>query len=147
MRETEGKTTGKTLMQMRVASLMERGVRCHIPEVPAYTLAKEMIEGNFGSVPIVDRERRLLGIVSEFDLLEALLSGMDLMSLPARELMKHPFSVSEDSEGEEVMRFLQRNHLIRVPVTDGQNRVVGIVARRDLLRGCLEARENPPQEF
>jgi CBS domain-containing protein len=123
--------------------LMEKAVHCQLPNVPALTLAKEMVEGNFGSVPIVDRERHLLGIVSEFDLLEAVLSGMDLMSLPAGELMKHPFSVSEDSKGEEVLRFLQRNQLIRVPVTDVQNRVVGILARRDLLNRYVRSQEGP----
>ena len=33
---------------------------------------------------------------------------------------------------------LQNNHLIRVPVLDNVGKLIGIVARRDLLRGYLQ---------
>lgn len=49
-----------------------------------------MVNGNFGSVPVVDDEMRLIGIVSEYDLLDALLTGVDVTHLSAEEIMKHP---------------------------------------------------------
>jgi CBS domain-containing protein len=34
---------------------------------------------------------------------------------------------------------LQTNHLIRVPVVDQDGKLIGIVARRDIVRGYLSA--------
>ncbi|HET6370905.1 MAG TPA: CBS domain-containing protein [Nitrospiria bacterium] len=130
------------LAGLTAAHLMEKEVRSSPADASAYDLAKEMTRGNFGSIPIVDGRGSLIGIVSEFDLLEAVISGMDLKNLRAKEVMKHPFSAFEKANAASVLRFLQKNHLIHVPVTDGEGKVIGIVARRDLLNACIEGEED-----
>jgi CBS domain-containing protein len=141
MRKLNERIECTPLAGLTAAHLMEKKVRCSTPETSAYALAKEITGGNFGSIPIVDGRGSLIGIVSEFDLLEAVISGMDLKNLRAKEVMKHPFSAFEKANAASVLRFLQKNHLIRVPVTDGEGKVIGIVARRDLLGACLEGEE------
>ena len=123
------------LAGLTAAHLMEKEVRSSPADASAYG-------GNFGSIPIVDGRGSLIGIVSEFDLLEAVISGMDLKNLRAKEVMKHPFSAFEKANAASVLRFLQKNHLIHVPVTDGEGKVIGIVARRDLLNACIEGEED-----
>lgn len=97
-----------------------------------------MVHGNFGSVPIIDKQMRLIGIVSEYDLLDSILTGLDLKNLSAAEIMKYPHAVSIGAQAMEIVRLIQKNHLICLPVVDREGRVVGIVARRDLLNGYLK---------
>lgn len=92
---------------------MEQNVTCFEKEVSCGTLLSAMVKGKFGSVPIVDGEHRLIGIVSECDLLEGILSGVDLTCLQTGKLMHHPHAVSNKCTAKELGRFLQKNDLIR----------------------------------
>jgi CBS domain-containing protein len=142
MRGTAERTEVTPLTGLTAAHFMRKEVCCRPSDTSAYALAKEMTKGNFGSIPIVDGKGHLIGIVSEFDLLDAVLSGMDLKNLEAKEVMKHPFSAFERASAASVLKFLQKNHLIRVPVTDGEGKVIGVVARRDFLSGCFAGEED-----
>lgn len=147
MRRTDMMIGNKPLREMTALHLMERAVAFFKREAKCDVLLSAMVNGNFGSVPIVDGEMRLIGIVSEYDLLDALLTGTDVTNLSAEEIMKHPYSVSIDCPAMEIGRFIQQNHLIRVPVVDRENRLVGMVARRDLLNGYLEELLGPGEDF
>ncbi len=39
----------------------------------------------------------------------------------------------------EIIMLLEEKHLIRVPVVDPEGKLVGVVARRDILEGSLKA--------
>jgi CBS domain-containing protein len=103
-------------------------------------LAGAITEGGFGSVPILSDDGKVVGIVSEFDLLQAISEGKDLAQITAGEIMtKGPVSVTRDTRATEIIQLLQNNHFIRVPVVDAQEKLIGIVARRDILLGYLRA--------
>jgi CBS domain-containing protein len=99
-----------------------------------------MTEGGFGSVPIVDQNRHLLGIVSEFDLLRALKEEKHLASVKAGDLMTpNPVTVSPETLTMDIIQLLEAKHLIRMPVVNAEGQLVGVVARRDVLQGYLNA--------
>ncbi|MGD9850901.1 MAG: CBS domain-containing protein [Nitrospirales bacterium] len=124
--------------QLTVGSIMEKAVQSGTKDTEAKMLASDMMEG-FGSVPIIDGSSKLVGIVSEFDLLKALRKGKNLDEVLAGEIMTaNPVSVTQDTNVLTLMDVLQNNHLIRVPVVDSTGKLIGIVARRDLLRGYLQ---------
>ncbi len=123
---------------LTVGAIMEKEVESAHKETEAEMLASVMMEG-FGSVPIIDGNKKLLGIVSEFDLLTALRKGKRLDEVTAGEIMTaNPVSVTQDTTVLTLIDVLQNNHLIRVPVVDSTGKLIGIVARRDLLRGYLQ---------
>ena len=132
------------LRKMKASHLMEEDVVSFTKEESCDHIIQAMEEGGFGGVPIIDEHNRLIGIVSEFDLLNGILAGMDMVHLKAGEIMQHPYSVSVDCPSMEICRLFQENHLIRAPVVDDYNRVVGIVSRRDILKGYLEEKMGPP---
>ncbi len=124
---------------MTVGCVMEEDVQSESKEVKAEYLASMMMEG-FGSVPIVDDTNRLIGIVSVFDLLDAIRKGRKLADVTAGEIMiPNPVSVTKDTDVLTVIDVLHNNNLTRVPVVDSTRRVIGIVARRDVLRGYLQS--------
>jgi CBS domain-containing protein len=124
--------------QLTVGSVMEKEVQSGMKDSEAKLLASYMMEG-FGSVPIIDGTSKLVGIVSEFDLLKALRKGKNLEDVMAGDIMTaNPVSVTQDTNVLTLIDVLQNNHLIRVPVVDAKGKLIGIVARRDLLRGYLQ---------
>ncbi|GJL56828.1 MAG: hypothetical protein NPIRA02_39600 [Nitrospirales bacterium] len=125
--------------QLTVGSLMEKTVRSEEGDASADLVAALLMEG-FGSVPIIDRTNRLVGLVSEFDLLNAIRQGKRLADITAGEIMTdNPISVTQDTDVLTVIDVLHNNHLIRVPVVDSAGKLVGILARRDVLRGYLSS--------
>jgi CBS domain-containing protein len=124
--------------KLTVGAIMEKQVQSAEKNTKAEMIASYMMEG-FGSVPIVDENNKLVGIVSEFDLLAALRKGKKLQDVAAGEILTaNPVSVTQDTDVVTLMDVLQNNHLIRVPVLDNVGKLIGIVARRDLLRGYLQ---------
>jgi len=123
---------------LTVRTIMETQVQSATKDTKAEMLASYMMEG-FGSVPIVDNANKLLGIVSEFDLLASLRKGKKLEDVIAGDILtENPISVTKDTDMMTLVDVLQNNHLIRVPVLDNVGKLIGIVARRDLLRGYLQ---------
>jgi CBS domain-containing protein len=98
-----------------------------------------MTKWNVGSLPVMDENRTLLGLVSEYDLLQALIDGRDLGKLTVADVMVKPVvTVTEETTLVQVATLFQDRYLTRVPVVRG-DKLVGIVARRDLLAGQLKA--------
>jgi len=124
--------------KLTVGAIMEKQVQSAEKDTKAELLASYMMEG-FGSVPIVDESNKLVGIVSEFDLLAVLRKGKLLQDVVAGEILTdNPISVTQDTDIVTLIDVLQNNHLIRVPVVDNMGKLIGIIARRDLLRGYLQ---------
>ena len=103
-------------------------------------LAGAMAEGGFGSVPILATDGKVVGIVSEFDLLQVISEGKELATVKAGDIMtKNPITANQDTPATEIIRLLQEKHLIRLPVVDGEGKLAGVVSRRDILEGYLRA--------
>jgi len=103
-------------------------------------LAGAMSEGGFGSVPILAKDEKLVGIVSEYDLLKAIEEGKEMTKVTAGEIMvKDPITVARNTPAMEIIHLLQERHFIRTPVIDANGKLVGVVSRRDLIQGYLRA--------
>lgn len=91
-----------------------------------------------GPVMIVDKSKHLLGVVSEQDLLLSLDEGQQWSALSAKELMsENPYSVPPETNLSTFVHVLTESDLIAVPVVNAENRLVGIVTRRDVVRAAL----------
>ena len=140
MRRVDFLVGQKDFSTLIAEQFMQQDVVYFSPSVKAQSIAAALTTGNFGSVPIVNEERQPVGIVSEFDLLKAVRQGKSLNDLTATEIMTTPpVTVLPESKADEVLKILEDRHLIRVPVVDEEGRLVGMVARRDLLHGYLQA--------
>jgi hypothetical protein len=117
---------------LRVRDIMTREVTTVPPSMPVQQVASLLSERHLAGVPVVDDAGRVLGMVSEVDLIgrEGVMAG-DIMS-------RQVTSVTEDTAVEEVARLFVNQRLRRLPVV-ADGRLVGIVTRSDLLRGILRA--------
>ncbi|MFJ3099384.1 CBS domain-containing protein [Streptomyces hydrogenans] len=143
-------------MQHRtVFEVMTHRVVTVSPGTPFKEIARLLVENDVSAVPVVDEDRRLLGVVSEADLLrdtselpdlEGRWAGVRLLSrergLPeaetAADLMTSPAVSAQPAWNlVETARTMDRKGVKRLPVIDETGRLVGIVSRADLLRPFL----------
>lgn len=125
---------------MLVKSVMEERVQSARLKTKGDVIASLMIEG-FGAVPVVDGNKTLIGIVSEHDLLGAMDDGHVLGELTAVDVMTgNPYSVRPETTLATLVHVLRASDLVRVPVVDAKDRLIGIIARRDVLRTYLGGR-------
>ena len=123
---------------LSVAQIMEKRVQSAAPGAKGDRVARMMTKG-FGAVPIVDKGKRLLGVVSEHDLLAALDRGQGWAGVTAKDIMSvNPYSVRPETTVGTLIHVLKESDLIRVPVVSAQNKLVGVVARRDVVRAALK---------
>jgi CBS domain-containing protein len=122
---------------LTVKDVMEKQVQYAHLSTKGDVIASLMIEG-FGAVPVVNGGQRLTGIVSEHDLLAAIDDGHELSRITAADIMTgNPYSVRPETTLGTLVHVLRASDLVRVPVVDANDKLVGIVARRDLLRTYL----------
>jgi len=139
MRQTEFLMAGCDPKTLTVGQLMQDAVTTCTPRTDGSTIASMMTHRNFGSLPVVESDGTLVGIVSEYDLLQAMIEGRDLRKILAIEIMSaHPVSVTEDQTLAQVADLFQDRYITRVPVVRNK-KLVGILARRDLLFGYMKA--------
>ena len=119
--------------------LMEDQVTTCQPEDKAITVAHKLYDGNIGSLPVIDAQKTLLGIVTEFDILRAIETEQNLLQIPVSTIMNpRVVSVTEETSFMEIVKLLQEYHLLRVPVVRGTT-LVGILARDDVILGYIKA--------
>ena len=139
MRQTEFFLKACDPKTLTVGQLMQDAVTQCTARTDAATIAHLMTHRNFGSLPVVDEEGVLVGIVTEYDLLQAMIEGRDLRKIMASEIMSaHPLALTEDQTLAQAADVFQDRYVTRVPVVRNK-KLVGILARRDMLFGYLKA--------
>jgi CBS domain-containing protein len=127
----------KDFDSMTVSQIMEKEVQYVRLRAKGDVIASLMIEG-FGAVPVVENGRKLTGIVSEHDLLAVLDDRHQLSTVTAKDIMTaNPYSVRPETTLGTMVHVLRASDLIRVPVVNAKEQLIGIIARRDLLRAYL----------
>jgi CBS domain-containing protein len=140
-------------MHSLVQDLMTTQVVTVGPATPFKEIVALLAEHRVSAVPVVDDDRRVLGIVSEADLLlkeEFPEPGQDIplfwtkrrrleqekaAATTARDLMSSVVvSTSPDATVAEAARGMHAAGVKRLPVIDEDGRLVGIVSRGDLLK-------------
>ena len=141
---------------MRAADVMTSDVITVGEDASVQEVARLMAEHGISAVPVVDRERRVVGMVSEGDLLHRAETGterrrswwLDMVAatnqLAGEYVKSHSgnvkdvmtrdvISVTEETAVGDIAILLETNRIKRVPVLrDG--RLVGIVSRANLVR-------------
>lgn len=137
-----------------VSEIMTRDVTTVGPDTSAREVVELLLGKLFKAVPVVDHQHRVIGIISDGDLLrgagmplrlavgerleaEDLRRFLDQVSREksAREIMTSPVIMAREDEalGHVVQKLLEHN-LKRLPVVGADGKLVGMVSRLDILR-------------
>ena len=137
------------MLKTTVAEVMTPGVSWASPGTPFRSLVATLSAERVSALPVVDVEGVVVGVVSEADLMLKELFGFRPSSarpaLAAREWRKLDATVAADLMTSpaitvgagatlvEAARLMHDHEVKRLPVVDGDGRLVGIVSRGDLL--------------
>jgi CBS domain-containing protein len=140
-------------MHSLVKDLMTTPVVAVEPATPFKEIVARLAEHRVSAVPVVDNDQRVLGVVSEADLLlkeeypepdkdlprwwtkRARLDRAKAAASVARDLMTGAVvSIAPEATAAEAARRMHTAGVKRLPVVDRRGRLVGIVSRGDLLK-------------
>jgi CBS-domain-containing membrane protein len=158
------------MQPIRVEDVMTREVVTAAPDTPFKEIARLMLEHDVSGVPIAEEDGRVVGIVTEADLLASEAedhrqpkgrSFVEWLLRPGR--VREVEGIAEDLRAKDLMttsvvavrpettldeavRVLLAEGVKRMPVTDADGRLRGIVSRGDLLRPFMREDEEIRRE-
>ncbi|MDP2623233.1 MAG: CBS domain-containing protein [Actinomycetota bacterium] len=150
---------------MLAKDIMTTNVVTVTPDARVREIAQLLLKRHVSAVPVVDAENRVVGIVSEGDLMRrpetgterhrswwlTLVAGSEDLArdyakahgVRAADVMSgNVVTVTEDTPVGTIARLLEERHIKRVPVLRN-DKLVGIVSRADLLRGLASRPAQP----
>ncbi|MET9657438.1 CBS domain-containing protein [Streptomyces sp. NPDC006510] len=115
---------------------------------PFKDIVEAMRRWRISALPVVSDEGRVVGVVSEADLLLKAQGGDESRAVTAGQLMTVPaVTVPRNAGIPGAARLMARGHLKRLPVVDDDRRLVGVVSRGDLLKIYLRPDGDIAQEL
>jgi CBS domain-containing protein len=130
--------TEKEKVLVKVREVMQKPVLATTVRASVRDIASQLVANGFSGMPVADRDGTVVGVVTEADIIKALVEEKALETLTAYDVMTaNPTTVDVETPIEDVMKILQEHHILRVPVTD-RGKLTGIVSRSDLIKAVLE---------
>lgn len=121
---------------MKVRDAMTPDPVCSLATDSAQEVAGILCKQGVGSVPVVtDHEsRKLVGIITDRDLCcSVVANGLDPQSTPIENFISlNPVACREGESLDDCERLMQEHKVRRIPILDGDGRVIGIVSQADL---------------
>lgn len=122
---------------MLAREVMNRMVTAATRETSARDLAVKLLSGMYSGLPVVDGGK-VIGVVTEFDLLKAIREGKALNKIIAEDIMtKDPICVEEETHVEEIIKIMTEHNIIRVPVVKN-GKLIGVISRCDILTSLIQ---------
>lgn len=123
---------------MNVAHILKikgRGVVVDRPETPILDIVKDLAERRIGAVVIAEDDDRVVGIVSERDVMWAIANrGADCLDEPVSKIMtSNVMTCTEKDSTTRIMEIMTEGRFRHVPVVD-DGKLVGIVSIGDVVK-------------
>jgi CBS domain-containing protein len=127
-------------MPRTVQDIMNRELLAIRPDLPVNDARALLRSFRIGAAPVLDDDRRAVGVVSLRDLLDAGGTAQERMSRPA-------LCVSISAPIEAAARQLARGDVHHLVVVDGTGAAVGMLSTLDVLRALVDVPTRHPQTF
>jgi CBS domain-containing protein len=114
--------------------VMHQGAECIRENDTLANAARKMRDLHVGSLPICGEDDRLHGIITDRDIVvKCIADGRDPQAVTARELAQGtPIWVDAQADTREVLDLMEQHTIRRLPVVDGNRRLVGMISEADL---------------
>jgi CBS domain-containing protein len=97
--------------------------------------ANRMIERNISSIAIMNDENRIIGIITERDIVKIVANGVPARGITAGSLMSYPVvSIEKGSSIDDAARLMAQNKLRHLLVEDAGKAIIGIITVTDFAR-------------
>lgn len=121
---------------LKVKDVMDKQVMTVLPEVSIKEVCRLLIKNRLSGVPVVDKKNKLVGFISERDIIAGVYRK-DFLKKKVKDIMnKKVYFVKADMLTEEAARVFTDRPFRYLPVV-GADRVVGIVSRKEVIERLL----------
>ncbi len=121
------------LKSIKASEVMTRPVVCANPDSSAHDVLEKLTSTHFSGLPVVEDDK-VVGIVSESDLLQLFLQKKNLKTTLIGEVMTRNVITAEQScTILPLIKAFIDNQILRLPITH-EGKLVGIISRHDLLK-------------
>src|SRR5919201_1105992 len=133
-------TSFEGVVMTKIAEVMTDRPRAITPETSIREAAHLMEQEDVGSLPVVDAESHLVGIVTDRDIaIRAVGRGLEpertsVMDIASREV----YALTPDDDLDDALQMMARVQVRRLPIVVRENELVGMVAQADVARTSKE---------
>jgi CBS domain-containing protein len=134
---------------MKVREIMTEPPLTCTPETSLAVAARLMGEADYGTLPVVDSQGKLAGIVTDRDICLALAgTKRNALRISVREVMTTSvFSTGLDSEVQSALATMKGARVRRLPVLDESGRLKGMLSIEDIVVRGFEGDGIAPNEI
>jgi CBS domain-containing protein len=127
---------------MNVQSLMTRNPKYCSADESLSAAAYKMWEGDIGSIPVVDAEQRVIGMITDRDICMAgCFRDRPLAEIRVQEAMASKIvACRPDDDVKAAERLMRDNQIRRLPIIDRDGHLLGVVSVNDLTRKAASDR-------
>jgi CBS domain-containing protein len=129
---------------IKAKDVMNTNIVAVDPDDPIESVMSTMIRLGISGLPVVDIAGQLLGIITEFDLLELIWNPNTSKNKVYHYMTRDVRTVNEEDELVDVAELFRTLSIRRLVVMRG-DQVVGILSRRDLIWHALKLRGHLPR--
>ncbi len=127
------------MKNLRASDIMIRPVVSAKKNASARDVALQVLTGLYSGMPVTDETGKVIGVITELDLLEAVMKGKELVRITAGDIMsKEVMTANEGTTAKELIKIMAEKSIVRLPIINKEGKLVGIVARCDLLKSFIE---------
>ncbi|NSB15355.1 sigma 54-interacting transcriptional regulator [Clostridium beijerinckii] len=119
---------------MKVKELMTKKVLVLKPNNTFEEAAKLFIENGIDGAPVVDKDGKLISIVTKTDLMKAILNKLEMNTRLETLNLKKVITINSEMNIEDVLKY----NVGRLPVIDKNNKVIGIITHTDFINDLVE---------
>jgi CBS domain-containing protein len=117
--------------------IMTRDVATIGPEASLQDALQLIISREISGLPVVDRDRRLVGIITEFAMLATAYDPTVACDVVSQHMTTDVLTVDADDPVRKIADLFVVHRVRRVPVTE-HGRMAGLITRRDVLKAVFE---------
>jgi CBS domain-containing protein len=134
---------------MIVSQLMGRNLVTCRPQDSLHDAAGKMWEQDLGCLPVLDDDKRVVGILTDRDVcMAAFTQGKRLAEMTVDSAMTHQiFSCLQTDRVEDAEAVMKAHKVRRVPVVDHRRHLVGVISMNDIAREFAREFPNRPPDL
>ncbi len=123
-------------MEAKAKDIMTTELIFAHPNTTLEEAIKMLVNNKITGLPVIDDNRKLIGIVSEYDIIKTIdsLGTSTTLNLTHIQYTKKVISVADDTPLGEILKVFLEKRIRRLPVLSHAQELIGIVTRRDVMR-------------
>jgi CBS domain-containing protein len=118
---------------LKVKDIMKKSFETVTENTNVHKICGILIHNRISGLPVVNKSKKLVGFVSERDIIETAYSSSNLQKKKVKDIMtKKVISVKENAPAQKVSKIFTEKPYRYIPVTK-KGAVVGIISRKEVI--------------